>query len=280
MRAEGRSEPSRIAFSTLAFPDATLAAALSAGRRWGYSGVELRLIDGELIDPAMPAERRAQVRRTLAVAGLPVVAVDSSIRLTGDDPGPDLRRFLQLASDWDAPLVRVFGGDLDPPPARQGRLRAAARVLEQAAPLAARLGVAIGVETHDAFSASSAVAELMALLSADGVPSDLVGAVWDSHHPHRMGETPAEVYANLGPRLLLAQVKDARRALGTGDWRLVLLGAGEVPVREMLGLLTAGGYPHWISVEWEKRWHPEIEDPEVALPQHLDLLTAWLESDL
>jgi sugar phosphate isomerase/epimerase len=194
--------PSRIAFSTLAFPDATLAAAVFAGRRWGYSGVELRLIDGELIDPALPAARRAQVRRTLAAAALPVVAVDSSIRLTGDDPGPDLRRFLQLAS-----------------------------------------------------------------------------AVWDSHHPHRMGETPAEVYANLGPRVLLAQVKDARR-IPDGDWRLVLLGAGEVPVREMLGRLAAGGYPHWISVEWEKRWHPEIEDPEVALPQHLDLLTAWLESDL
>jgi sugar phosphate isomerase/epimerase len=94
-----------------------------------------------------------------------------------------------------------------------------------------------------------------------------------------MGETPAEVYANLGSRLLLAQVKDARPA-PDGEWRLVLLGAGEVPVSEMLRLLTAGGYPHWISVEWEKRWHPEIEDPEVALPQHLDLLTAWLESGL
>ena len=269
--------PSRIAFSTLAFPDATLAAAASAGRRWGYSGIELRLIDGELIDPAMPAARRAQVGRTLAAAGLPVVAVDSSIRLTGEDPGPDLRRFLQLASEWEAPLVRVFGGALDPPPARRDRLRAAARVLKEAVPLAARLGVAIGVETHDAFSASSAVAELLALLSADGVPSDLVGAVWDSHHPHRMGETPAEVYANLGPRILLAQVKDARRIEG-GKWQLVLLGAGEVPVRDMLGLLAAGGYPHWISVEWEKRWHPEIEPPEVALPQHLSLLASWLES--
>ena len=111
----------------------------------------------------MPATRRAQVSRTLA--GLPVVAVDSSI-----------------------------------PPGH-----------------------------HDAFSASSAVAELLALVSADGVPSDLAGA-------------------------------------------------GEVPVREMLGLLQAAGYPHWISVEWEKRWHPEIEEPEVALPQHLDLLTRWLGS--
>jgi fatty-acyl-CoA synthase len=46
----------------------------------------------------------------------------------------------------------------------------------------------------------------------------------------------------------------------------------------MLERLAAGGYPHWISVEWEKRWHPEIEEPEVALPQHLDLLTKWLEA--
>jgi sugar phosphate isomerase/epimerase len=94
---------SRIAFSTLAFPDATLAAAVSAGRRWGYSGVELRLIDGELIDPAMPAERRAQVRRTLAAAGLPVVAVDSSIRLTGDeieDPEVALPQHLDLLTAW------------------------------------------------------------------------------------------------------------------------------------------------------------------------------------
>lgn len=260
--------PPRIAFSTLAFPDTTLAAAVSLGRRWGYAGIELRLIDGELIDPSMPAARRAQVRRTLA--GLPVVAVDSSIRVTGDDAGPELRRFLELASDWEAPLVRVFGGALGPPPLRQQKLAAAARVLEDAVPLASRLGVAIGVETHDDFSASSAVAELLAR-----VPAGQVGAVWDSHHPHRMGETPAQVHANLGARVLLAQVKDARRT-ADGEWQLVLLGTGEVPVAEMLGLLRAAGYPHWISVEWEKRWHPEIEEPEVALPQHLDLLTRWL----
>jgi sugar phosphate isomerase/epimerase len=146
-------------------------------------------------------------------------------------------------------------------------------VLEAAIPAAERLGVAIGVETHDAFSASSVLAELLAM-----VESGSVGAVWDSHHPHRMGEPPAEVMARIGARTLLAQVKDARRAPKRDDgWRLVLLGEGEVPVREMLGLLTAGGYRGWISVEWEKRWHPEIEEPEVALPQHLDRLNSWLD---
>jgi sugar phosphate isomerase/epimerase len=284
----------RIAFSTLAFPDVTLAQAVALGRSWGYTGVELRLIDGELIDPAMSPADRDAVRRTAGAAGLPIVAVDSSIRLTDPEPGPELRQFLELASDWESPLVRVFGGalpDAAPPDhapsdhappdhaaspggsaARRARLGAAARVLEAAAPAAERLGVAIGVETHDSFSASRVVAELLALVDA---PS--VGAVWDSHHPYRMGEQPAEIYAHLAPRILLAQVKDARRAPERADgWQLVLLGEGEVPVRGMLEVLAAGGYPGWISVEWEKRWHPEIEEPEVALPQHLKLLDTWM----
>jgi sugar phosphate isomerase/epimerase len=267
----------RIAFSTLAFPDATLAQATALGRSWGYTGVELRLVDGELIDPAMPPADRAAVQRTASAAGLPIVAVDTSIRLTDDEPGPELRQFLELASDWESPLVRVFGGALPDGalphgPARRRALEAAARVLEAAAGPAERLGVAIGVETHDSFSASRVVAELLAM-----VDSPSVGAVWDSHHPHRMGERPAEIYANLRPRILLAQVKDARRAAEREDgWQLVLLGEGEVPVREMLDVLAAGGYEGWISVEWEKRWHPEIEAPEVALPQHLKLLDTWM----
>jgi len=261
------------AFSTLAFPDASLATATSLGRSWGYEGVELRLIDGELIDPAMPAADRAVVKHTVEAAGLSIVAVDSSIRLTDDDPGRELASFLELASDWESPLVRVFGGALpDGDPDRKGRLAGAARVLEASVPLAERLGVAIGVETHDSFSASSVVAELLAM-----VPAGAVGAVWDSHHPYRMGERPAEVWSDIGRRTLLVQVKDARRDPAQKDgWQLVLLGEGEVPVREMLELLHDGGYLGWVSVEWEKRWHPEIEEPDVALPQHLAVLRAWL----
>jgi sugar phosphate isomerase/epimerase len=264
--------PTRVAFSTLAFPDTSLASALSLGRRWGYSGVELRLINGELIDPRMPAAARARVKRTVTAAGLPVVAVDSSVRLTGDDPGSDLRRFLELAHDWESPLVRVFGGPLATGrAARQEQLRAASGVLESCVPLARRLGVAIGVETHDDFSSSAILAELLAMADPGSV-----GAVWDSHHPHRTGETPAGVYVNLGGRILLTQIKDARRG-PDDDWRLVLLGQGEVPVRQILALLAARGYRRWISVEWEKHWHPEIERPEVALPQYLAMLAEWTE---
>ena len=92
-----------------------------------------------------------------------------------------------------------------------------------------------------ALAARPRVASLLALSDSEGSDPQWVGAVWDSHHPHRVGESPADVYANLGRRILLAQVKDARRT-PDGDWELVLLGEGEVPVREMLGLLASGGY--------------------------------------
>jgi sugar phosphate isomerase/epimerase len=264
----------RIAFSTLAFPDASLEEAISLGRAWGYAGVELRLIDGQLIDSSISATERARVKQTIAAARLAIVSVDSSIILTADDAGPEVRRFLELANDWESPLIRVYGGPLaEEPRARQTQIETAARVLQAAIPLAEQLGVAVAIETHDSFSASSVVAELLTM-----VDSRWVGALWDTHHPHRMGERPAEVYGHIGPRVLHVQVKDARRsALHKGGWQLVPMGEGEVPVREIIGLLAAGGYGGYVSVEWEKYWHPEIENPEIALPQHLKVLEEWVQ---
>ena len=267
--------PLRFAFSTLAFASETLETAVSSGRAWGYEGVELRLIDGEVIDPRMGLADRQRVKRVVDGASIPVICVDTSVRLTEDGSGAEIARFLELANAWGSPMIRVFGGPLaiggqD----RQARLASAARILEAPVPLGERLGVAIGIETHDGFSTSSVLAELLAL-----VPAPIVGAVWDSHHPYRMGELPAETYENVGARLQLAQVKDAIcMSSKEGGWQLVLLGEGEVPVHAMLDLLEDRGYEGWVSVEWEKRWHPEIEEPAIALPQHLELLRQWASS--
>ena len=266
--------PLRIAFSTLAFPEATLAEALSLGRSWGYAGVELRVIDGQLIDSSVSAAERVRVKQAIAAARLPIVCIGSSVILTAEGPGPELRRFLELASDWESPLVRVYGGPLaEEPGARRTQIKAATGVLQEAIPVAERLGVAVAIETHDSFSASSVVAELLAM-----VQSKWVGALWDAHHPHRMGERPAEVYKHIGPRVLHVHVKDARRSVAhKGGWQLVPLGEGEVPVREIISLVAASGYGGYISVGWEKYWHRDIEEPQIALPQHLKVLQEWVK---
>ncbi|MBV9673997.1 MAG: sugar phosphate isomerase/epimerase [Verrucomicrobia bacterium] len=266
--------PLRIAFSTLAFPEATLANATSLARSWGYTGIELRLIDGQVIESSLSAAERARVKQTVAGSGLDIAIVDSMIQLATENPEPELRRFLELANEWESPLIRIYGGQLfESRRANRVEIELAAAVLERVIPTAEQLGVAMAIETHDAFSASASVAELLGL-----VDSRWVGALWDTHHPYRVGESPVEVRKNLGSRVLHVQVKDARRsAEHKSGWQYVLLGDGEVPVREIIGLLAAGDYNGYISVEWEKYWHPEIQEPEIALPQHLKLLQEWLQ---
>ena len=51
-----------------------------------------------------------------------------------------------------------------------------------------------------------------------------------------------------------------------GKRRLCLPGEGDVPLGSILEALSSTGYDGWLTFEWEKRWHPEIEEPEVAIP--------------
>jgi fatty-acyl-CoA synthase len=260
-----------LAYSTLACPGWPLERCLEAAREYDYDGLELRLVDGELIDPAMPPGERSRVGRLLAGSGLGLVALDSSVRLT--DPAPPsetaaaVRAFLELAVDWGAPLVRVFGGP--------GEASRVPQVLELVVPDAERLGVSVGLETHDSLSSAAAVAEALR-----AVPSQTVGVVWDVLHTHRMGESPEEVVRLVGDRVLDVHAKDARRRSNGEGWDLVLLGEGEVPVHGCLAALGEAGYRGWVVAEWEKRWHPEIEEPELALPQHARLLRSWIEETL
>jgi sugar phosphate isomerase/epimerase len=269
----------RFAFSTLGCPEWSLEETVQQAKAIGYDGIELRLIDGEVIPPDPGPAQTARVRSVTTDAGCPVVALDTSVRLTAPDAAAtraDILAYIQLAAEWGAPVIRVFGGDLPPDPAeREAALAGAADLLAGVATPAVAAGVTVAVETHDDFSSSSLLADLLARVPVPGI-----GAVWDSHHPYRLGETAAEVAANIGSRVALAQVKDAVRdpSEATG-WRLVLLGEGEVPVEDVARLAREHGL-EWISVEWEKKWHPEIEPPEIALPQHLAVLRGWHLDDV
>jgi len=56
----------------------------------------------------------------------------------------------------------------------------------------------------------------------------------------------------------------------------VLLGDGDVPVKRMLDLLVAGAYDGYAILEWEKRWIPNLQEPEIAFPQYVAKMREWL----
>jgi sugar phosphate isomerase/epimerase len=268
----------KLAFTTLACPGWSLEQAVAAARQYGYEGIELRLIDGELVRADLDIEARRRVRELCTDAGIPIVCVDTSVKIAQPDPAARAEQvreglaFLELAAGWDAPLIRVFGG----PP--EGTDAAAARdaAIECLTPLAERgraLGVAVVLETHDAFSGSAIVADVLA-----STPPEGAGALWDILHPFRVGDQLDQTIANLRDRLLHIHIKDGRRpADGGPNWDLTLLGEGDVPTRDILAALHGMGYNGWLSVEWEKKWHPDLAEPEVALPQHAALLKEYLK---
>ncbi|HEU5101408.1 MAG TPA: TIM barrel protein, partial [Roseiflexaceae bacterium] len=154
----------KLAFSTLACPGWTLEQAVVAAREYGYAGLELRLLDGEILRSDLDIEARRRVRERCTDAGLPIVCVDTSVKIAQPDPAAraeqirDGLAFLELAAGWDSRLIRVFGGP--PPGADEATAREAA--IECLAPLAERgreLGVGVALETHDAFSGSAIVAD-------------------------------------------------------------------------------------------------------------------------
>ena len=265
-----------LAFSTLGCPAWTFEQAAEQAAAHGYAGLEVRLLGADIIPPDLSAEGRRQVKETVARHKIRIVGLGASTRFSSPDPAErranleQLRQYLELASDLEVPMVRTFGGNVADGHTVDETVDWVAQSLNEAAPSAQALGVQVVLETHDAFCRGAEVAKVLAQVN-----SPWVNAVWDVHHPFRMGESVAETWRLIGPRVKHVHIKDARLR-PDGDWQLVLLGEGEVPCRQVIELLVREGYMGWLAAEWEKKWHPEIEEPEVALPQHARVLREWI----
>lgn len=228
----------------------------------GCAGVELRCRAGELITPDQSDESARAVGDALRAGGLDPICVASYVQIGSPDAGvpEELERHLQIAAAVGASAVRVFGGDPDDPDVHA---RAVDR-LRGAAAASMETGVAILLETHDAFLDGRSVARV---LDAASVPS--AGAIWDVLNPWRAGEEPSTTARHLEPWLRHVQIKDAASAT---DLSPLLAGSGAVPLAEILDLLRASGYREWVSLEWEAAWFPDALPLDAALTAFRRLL--------
>lgn len=265
----------KLATSTLGCPSWSLGEILQNVKAYGYDGVELRGLGPDLDLTQSPpfATRSAveQTRHAFADAGLEICSVDTSAAFA--DPARaksalgEARSALTLAQALGAPFVRVFGGGIPVGVTRAQTVQSLVDSLRVLGEAAAQSGdVIVILETHDAFSTGAQVAEVLTQ-----VAHPRVAALWDLHHPYRQGESPEETWAALGAFVRHVHVKDSRP-----PDNYCLLGEGDIPVLPMLHLLKHGGYDGWISLEWEKRWHPHLADPNVAFPQYATLLHEML----
>jgi sugar phosphate isomerase/epimerase len=284
--------PLKISFSTLACPDWTWHDVLKFGSQFGYDGVEIRLLSRETdllkIDDLQPGQWRNR-QRELGNTGFRVAGLASSVRFdapVASDRAEQIeigRRYVDLCVALGGEFIRVFG-DILPAigdPARGATIQQIADGLVELGEIAAPAGIQILLETHGDFSASPPCVDVMQLAN-----HPFVGLVWDTHHPWRFhGEPLAESWEKLRPwtrhthwkdsvtlprkesaEMSVAEQAASQLMAGHQHADYVLFRGGEFPAIECMRLLLQSGYTGWHSLEWEKMWHPELMNPEIALP--------------
>lgn len=270
------TSPARIpiSFSTLGCPAWQWNKILDFAHEHGFSAIELRGLEGNMDLPSHPIfapDRIEQTKKEIRASQLRIACVSSSANLYFEDPAKrekdlaDALRFIDLASALDSPYVRVFGGkaqsDKNPVPDEATKARVAAGLRELGQYSGPR-GVTVIIESHDHFTSSATLKDV--LHAAD---SEHVGLLWDAHHTFATSnEDPEFTVAQLGSWIRHTHLKDST---GSGeDRKYVLTGLGNVPVQRQIDALRKIGYKGFYCFEWEKAWHPDLEDPEIAIADY------------
>lgn len=261
-----------LSFSTLGCPDWSFDQVLKFAVDNNYNGLELRGILRELDLVKCPEFSTAENIRTtkskIEEKKLKIVDLGSSCALhhpEGAERQKHLdegKRFIDLAQKLDCPNVRVFPNELPKDATRDAVIDRIIQGLQYLGDYARNTEVNVLMESHgDAVKTE----ELKKIMDTAARPN--VGLVWDVVNMWSVTkESPISVYAQLKPYIKHTHIKDAKMVDNKPQY--VLLGKGDTPILQAVDLLYKDGFKGFYSFEWEKLWHPEIGDSELALADY------------
>lgn len=262
----------KTSFSTLACPDWTLSEVLAAAAKYGYDGVELRVISRELDLWNLPEFKSSALPTTRAVVedrGLVIAAIGSSACFHSSEAHERERNFdsalrmAEVAAGLGAPAIRVFGDRIQP---GSGREKTAAWIADSLTKLATKLkpdGVQVWLETHGDFTTAADISEVIAQINEAEI-----GIIWDPANAFEQRNEPPFILPSLASRIRHVHLKDLTYD-AQGSPHYVLTGEGKFPFNTMLAALASMGFNGFVSFEWEKLWHSELATPDIALPHFI-----------
>ncbi len=265
-----------LTISTLTCPDWSLAQVVEACAAAGIGGIDFRGLGGEIDITRLP-EFTTDLAQTLELLGrnnLTVPCFNTSVTLISPSPQrwqemlDEAYRYAALAAKTSTPYLRIFGGALPKGINHDEALAMAARHLRQIVKICKPHRTQPLLETHDAWSTSGAVRELLHEFD----PAD-AALLWDVEHTYRAGESPRDTAEALRRHIRHVHLKDSITVEGKQVPKL--LGEGDLPLADVFKALRAIGYEGWFCLETEKRWHPEIAPaPEVSVPNFARFMKA------
>ncbi|MEM9558762.1 MAG: TIM barrel protein [Planctomycetota bacterium] len=270
----------KLAFSTVACPDWTLARVLESAAQWSFAGVELRTFGygstRTACDPALTGgDKVADLFEDAGIepAGLatgitydepvfpPVIGraigdFEKSVRLT--------KSAVEIAQGASLPFVRVFPFEVQPGEARNRGLRRILERLDLAARTARHTGVRLLLENGGSFAKAQDLIEII-----DTIASPWLAASYSVTAACAADEDPVEGLRALGRRCEVVRIGDVR------DGAHVPLGDGLLPVGDVVRAMSASNSRQWIVHEWPRLWLPDLAPPEDVLPKTAERCYQW-----
>ncbi len=264
--------PSKLSFSTLGCPDWPFDKIIDFAKDNNYKGIEVRGILHEMDLTKVPefssSDAISVTLKKMKDRDLVFVDLGSSAAMhlpKGDERTKNLdegKRFIDLAQKLNCPYVRVFPNQLPKDRDRQESLNLIMDGLRELGDYASKTNVTVLLESHGELIYKKDLLTVM-----QGAAGPHVGLVWDICNMWiATKEPPVDVYAILKPYIHHTHIKDLKIIDGKEEY--VLLGTGIVPIFQAVDLLYKNNYPGYYSFEWEKLWHPEILDPQIALADY------------
>jgi sugar phosphate isomerase/epimerase len=262
----------KLSFSTLGCPDWSFDKIVDFAKEHSYTGIEVRGILREMDLTKVPefssANAIATSLKKMKDRGLVFVDLGSSAAMhlpKGEERTKNLdegKRFIDLAAKLSCPFIRVFPNQLPKDRDRQETLNLIIEGLRELGEYASKTNVTVLLESH-----GELIYKKDLLMVMEGAAHPHVGLVWDICNMWTVTkEPPEEVYAVLKPYIRHTHIKDLKIIDGKEEY--VLLGTGIVPIFHAIDLLYKNDFPGYYSFEWEKLWHPEILDPQIALADY------------
>jgi sugar phosphate isomerase/epimerase len=271
----------KLAFSTLGCPNWDLNQIADAVRRFGYDGIELRAVEGDLDllnRPEFKKTELATTRRRFEDQDISVCCVDTSCNFHSPDANERSEqvdvaiRHSELAAALGASLIRVFPDKVQPGCDRSATRDNIAACLRRIADQSPE-GVRVGLETHGDFANANSAKEIVSLAAHPDV-----AIIWDVANSMSAGDPIEDAAKIVSPYLAHVHLRDAQPNEESEHWLPVLAGRGNVSFAKTIKALEGIGYDGYISFEWEKYWQPQIEEPEVAFPDFINAIALHKKS--
>lgn len=259
----------KLAFSTLGCPDWRFSDIVSTAKDLRFDGFEVRGIANEICVPkirAFDAEHIEKSMQKLKDSGLeiPMLTSGISVGTPYENAVGEAESYVDLAQKLGSQFIRIIISN-NPQPEPVDWDMAVARYNEICRYAEGKNVIPL-IETNGVLSDTK---EMLRFIEA--IESKNKGVLWDVHHPFRyFGEQPRETYRNIGRYVEYIHVKDSIMQEKTLCYRM--MGYGDVPVYDSLKVLRENGYEGYVSLEWVKRWNPDLEEAGIVFAHFMSYM--------